>query len=158
MNTKISPKVYSAMQENRPFKVYKKTILGQVAIQILNPFSDEPEVFLLRGNHLNNDEGCFIEFWNERQHEFFRKMNKFHLTKGYLIPVELESYLGDTQKDIGIDYSAITDKDIDDVLNSKFLALRAHLNKVDSEPYILRVLDRADALEKSDKIIAAIKS
>ena len=158
MNSKITTDVYAAMQDERPFKVYKKTVLAQVFVQVLNPYNGEPEGIILKGNHRADDEGCFVKLWSVKEHEFFKRMNQLHLRKGFLVPVETAKYAEITSTFEGIDYSQYTDEDIDNVLNSPFLSLRAHLNKIDSEPYALRILDRADALGKSDKITATIKS
>lgn len=158
MNSKITQSTYSAMQDGKPYSVYKKSILGQVYVQAINPFNGEPEGILLKGNHLANDENCFIQLWSVKEHEFFKRTNKLHIQKGYLIPVEVPKYVKTVDTYTGIDYSQYTDEEIDSVLNSPFLSLRAHLNKSDSEPYALRILDRARVLEKSNKIVAAIQS
>jgi hypothetical protein len=154
----VTQNIYSAMQSGAPFRVYKKNILAKVFVQVINPFSGEPEGVLLKGNHRNNDAGCFIQLWSEREHEFFKRMNQLHLKKGYLIPVNVDEFVKMSDEYSGIDYSQFTDNDIDEILNAPFLSLRAHLNKSDSEPHVLRVLDRAEELGKSDKITAAIKS
>jgi hypothetical protein len=157
-SNEISSSVYSAMQAGAPFRVYKKVILGRAFVQLLNPFDGKPEGRVLMGNPSKNDEDCFVQLWSEKEHEFFKRMNKTHIRKGIVIPVDVDEYLKITNEYDGIDYSQFTDNSIDSILNSPFLSLRAHLNKADSEAYVFRILGRAEALEKSDKIISAIKS
>jgi len=152
----MSPEMYAAMQTGDPHKVYKKTILGKVFVQILNPFDGTPEGIILEGNPNKDDDECFVQLWSEKEHQFFKKMNKKHLTNGFLVPVSIEKFTKE-KKPKGIDYSSFTDEDIEKIVNSRFLALRAHLNKVDSEAHIYRLLSKAEELEKSSGIVNAIK-
>lgn len=155
-NQFMSAEMYSAMQTGKPFKVYKKTVLAMVFIQVLNPFDGTPEGRILKGNPNRNDEECFVQLWSEKEDAFFKRVNKKHLTGGYLIPYKVDKFLGGKDKDKGINYSKFTDEDIEKIVNSKFLALRAHLNKATSEAHVIRILSMAQELEKSDKLIQAI--
>jgi hypothetical protein len=152
----MSAEMYSAMQLNKPFRVYKKTVLAKVFVQILNPFDGLPQGRLLQGFPGRNDEGCFVEIWSEKEDVFFRKVNKNHLTKGYLIPYDVDKFSDVESKSKEIDYSSFTDEDIEKIINYKFLKLRAELNKADSEAHVIRMLSKAKELEKSEGIVNAI--
>lgn len=150
--------VFSAMQIGNPYKIYKKTVLGKVFIQIINQFDNKPEGVILQGIPTNNDDGCFIQLWNDKEDMFFRRMNKKHLIDGTLIPIELDVFTDkDKDKDI-INYSEFTNEDIKEIVMSRFLALRAHLNKTDSEAHLYRILEMAETLGKSEKILTVIRA
>ena len=146
-----SSQIYSAMQLNKPFKTYRKTILAKVSVNILDPFTDIPTGILLTGNP-KTDSNASIDLWSEKEDVFFKRMNKRHFEIGNLLEiVRVEEVRERT-------IESYTDEELSTIINSKFLSLQSILNKTDSVAVLLRMIDLAEGLEKSDKIMSALKS
>jgi len=143
---------YSAMQEGEPIKRYIKTILGKVHVVVLNPFSEEPEGVILEGRPGNMDDlpNMVVDLWTNKQVVFFEKMNKKHLDAGRLA---LTSKTAPQQKSPNV----LTDEEIDEILASKFLALKNKLNKFTDPAPVFRLLNRARELDVSEKYIKHIE-
>jgi hypothetical protein len=153
MTDNVSYDVFSAMQTGTPYKKYKKTILGKVYLEVLNTFTGNPEGLILHGNPAKNQEGCFVEVWSEKEDVFLKRRNSGHFKQGTLQvwnkkPSEKKDKL----------YSEYSDDDVKKIVNSRFLALQSTLNKAKSEAFVLRILNMARELEKSEKIIRAIEA
>ena len=143
--------VFSAMQTGIPFKSYRKTILGKVYVTVLNPFSNQPEGLLLEGDAA--DQKSVIDVWTEKDDIFFRRMNKVHFDEGAII-----EFKKDTNAVPERTIEAFTDEELKGVINQKYLALLATLNKTDKEAVLYRMLTIAQSMEKSEKIIKIIES
>jgi hypothetical protein len=136
--------MYAAMQEGRePIARYKKTIVGKVHVVALNPFSDEPEGVLLEGN----GEKSYIELWDTKQLVFFERMNRKHLQAGRVIKMEKAPEPEPPSP------NQITDDEIDKLLEGRFLTLKSRLDKFTDTAPVLRLVNRARELDKSEKII-----
>jgi len=147
--------MFSAMYGGKPFKTYKKTILGKVHINIWDNFEDKPVMILLEGDPNKNDPDCFINLWSEKDDVFFRKApyNRRHLKEGRIIEIQVEEPKAQ-EKTI----ESSTDEELEKLVNSPFLALQNALNKTESEALLFRILNIAHRLEKSDKLVRAIES
>jgi len=146
--------IYSAMQTGKPIKTYKKVVLGRVYASVLDPFTEEPTGMMLYGDPKRNDESCFIDIWSERDLLFFKKMNKSHLMNGFIIEVARDAPPVEDEQPI----ETYSDEQLMEVINKKFLALQAVLNKISSDAVLFRMVDLAREMEKSDKIIRAIEA
>lgn len=146
--------VYSAMQEGKPLASYKKAILGKVRVVVLNPFNDSPEEIILQGdpNNKNQEDDCIIDVWDNKQKSFFEKMNSFHLKKGNIIP-----YTRPEKESEEINYNALSDEEISEILDKGFIALKHVLDKVTEEAAVIRILNIAQEKDKSAKTIARIE-
>jgi hypothetical protein len=144
---------YSAMQTGNPYRTYKKTVLGRVYVSVIDPFSEQPTGILLYGDPKRGDESCFIDMWSERDDLFFKKMNKVHFASGYIIESPRPEKV-----QVEIPIEQYSDEQLKGVINLKFLALQAKLNKIESEAVLLRMVDIAENIEKSAAIIRAIKA
>jgi hypothetical protein len=149
---------YSAMQTDDPFKVYKKTTLGKVYLEVIDPFEDKPIGIILQGNPNKNEDGCFVKVWNERQNQFLVNRNQSHFEAGRLIEWDLEKLKKAKQKKKEKSYSEYSDEDIEEIVNSEFFKFKSALNKADSEAFVYRLLSKAEELEKSKKIIDRIEA
>jgi len=136
--------VYSAMQTGVPLARFQKTIVGGVLIRVINPFTDMPESLVLIGA----GKESYIEIWREKDLAFFRRFNEDHFKAGRLkelkgVPAEEKSP------------NEITDDEIEALLNSgiKFFTLKARVEKFTDIAPVLRFLNRARELEKSEKLI-----
>lgn len=136
--------VYSAMQEGQePLARYRKTIVGKVHVIALNPFSEQPEGVLLEGE----DDGSYVELWDSKALVFFERMNRSHIQAGRLVKMEK------TPEPPPPSPNQLTDEEIDKLLEGKFLSLKSRVNKFTETAPLLRLLNRARELEKSEKII-----
>ena len=146
--------IYSAMQDGEPLAVYKKGIMGKVHVVTLNPFTEEAEGVILEGNPGKADEidTQVIELWTTKSKLFFERMNKKHIAAGRLNLVKRESL-----PKVAPSPNVISDEEIDVLLNSKFLALRARLDKFTDSAPVFRLVNRARELEKSEKIVKHIE-
>lgn len=146
--------IYAAMQDGKPMAVYRKGILGKVHVITLNPFTEEAEGVILEGNPAKADEidTQVIELWTTKSQLFFERMNKKHIEAGRLNLVEKAAL-----PKAPLSPNIISDEEIDVLLNSKFLALKARLDKFTDTAPVFRVVNRARELEKSEKIIKHIE-
>jgi hypothetical protein len=146
--------VFSAMQTGDPYKTYKKVILGKVYLRVLDPFDDKPVGVHLVGNPKRNSEGCFFYTWNEKQDVFLRRMNKPHFKSGMIIETELKPKKEDQNEKLYSDYS---EKDIEEIVTSKFFKLKEVLEDAESEAFVYRILTKAEELERPEATMKAIK-
>ena len=79
--------MFAAMQLEKPFRTYRKTTLGRVSVNYIEPFSGKPAGIILMGNP-KTDESARIDTWTEVDDSFFRKMNKRHFEVGNLLEME----------------------------------------------------------------------
>jgi hypothetical protein len=59
--------IYSAMQQEKPYKSYIKTVISRVYVNILDPFDESPSGVLLFGDHRRGEESGIVDAWNEKQ-------------------------------------------------------------------------------------------
>lgn len=152
---KISQDTFVAMQTGKPYKSYKKTILGLVYVSVLNSFSREPEGMILRGDPRKLEPDSFVDLWDDVEDAFFRRKNKRHLETGILIAFEKpENY----QEPVVEKYASYSDEQLEEVLGQKWLALMKSINETNSESVLYRLLTIARENEKSEKLISAIEA
>jgi hypothetical protein len=152
--TKSESAIFSAMQTEKPYKSYRKTILGQVYVKILNPFNDiDPMGVILVGTD-NTEDTAIVHVWSAKENQFILYMNKDHFEKGNLI-----EYNAPEKRVISEDekYNTLNDEEILKYLSSKYFSLQAAVNKMTSEAPLYRLLTFAEEQEKSEKIINLIK-
>jgi hypothetical protein len=140
--------LFSAMQEgSEPLARYKKTILGKVHVLALNPFSDAPEGVILEGD----GKDSYIELWTSKQLVFFEKMNggkpNSHIQAGRIVKMEKAPVPPPPSP------NQLTESDIDKLLKGPYLTLKHKLEDFTDTAPVLRILNRARELEKSEKII-----
>jgi cell fate (sporulation/competence/biofilm development) regulator YmcA (YheA/YmcA/DUF963 family) len=141
------------MQSGKPYKTYKKVVLGRVYVSAIDPFTEQPTGILLYGDPRRGDESCFIDMWSERDDLFFRKQNKVHFDSGFIVEV-----IREVKEVVELPFEQFSDGQLKEVINMKYLALQAKLNKTSSEAVLYRMIDLAQEMEKSTKIIGAIEA
>lgn len=137
--------VFSAMQTGEPLARFKKQIVGKVHVVALNPFTEEPERIILKGDK----DKSYIEIWTDKALAFFERINKEHIDAGRLLRVK------------GIEKSPpspniITDEEIDELLDGRktpYFSLKKRVTAFTEPAPIIRLLNRARDLEKSEKMI-----
>lgn len=145
------PAVYAAMQTGKPYKTYKKTIYGQVFVNVLNSFNKQPEGIILKG--AKNVEGEFLDVWNEMEDVYFKRMNRRHFETGRIIeqsrpvatvPVEkpLESY---------------NDNELKTLLTGKYYVVKYAVLKIISPVVLQRLHALAVEMDKPKSLIDIIE-
>ncbi len=144
--------VYSAMQTGKPYKSYKKTILGKVQVIVLNPFSQESSAILLEGEEGSPD--AILDVWSEKEDAFFKRMNRRALETGRII-----SFTHKEEEPLAVNTpEQMSDEEVKDLIKKPFLSLRSILEKTESEAFVYRILKAARDAEKSEKFISAIEA
>jgi hypothetical protein len=147
--------VYSAMVGGKPYKTYKKTILGKVYVTALNMLTGTPtpEGVILEGDPRKNEHTSMYDTFSEQEDFFFRKMNKRHFDAGILI-----EYSRAEEKPRERTIEEFSDDELKALISKPFLAVQATLNKTKSVATLFRIQTLASELEKSEKVMKAIES
>lgn len=147
--------VVAAMAKDEPYKTYKKTILGKVAVKIYNPLKQAPEEIILQGDPSKNERGCFVDVWSEQENVYLKRMNERHMREGILLLVEKEKLpiVEEVNK-----YNVMSDEELRETLNSPFFTLKNALNSMTSEAPVQRLIILAEEEEKSEKIMNQLRA
>lgn len=155
-DTNINYSTYSLMQTGTPIKMYRKTIKGNLTVEVLNSFSERPEIILLHGE--NNLATATVKLWNEKEMMYFLKVNRKALETGKLIE----------QKDINSvielsiePYADATDELLEKLLDGRktpWFAFLKELATMGTEAVLIRLLELARKSDRSEKVISAIES
>lgn len=139
--------VYSLMQTGKPYKSYIKTIVGKVFVNVWDSFQNKPIGIIVAGNPGSNPEDCIIDVWNEQEDMYFKRANKRHFETGFII--------AHTRSEVEPERSPndLTDDELNNLLNSRFLSLQSGVNKMTSVAPVFRMITMAKEQEKSEKII-----
>jgi len=139
--------VYSLMQTGKPYKSYIKTVLGKVYVNVWDSFENKKVGLIIEGNPNSQPEECIIDVWNEQEDVYFKRANKRHFETGFII--------AHNRTDAPVERSPndLTDDELNNLLNSKFLSLQSGVNKMTSVAPVFRMIEMAKKQEKSEKII-----
>ncbi len=146
---------YDNIQTNKPYKSYKKTILGKVAVYTFNSLTNTPNAILLEGKD-NNSFSATVDTWNAVEDAYFRRMNRKHLETGYVVEfVRPENY-----DEITPEFLAdASDEDLQAILKKPWMEFKkSYLNKITSEAILIRLLTIAKTEEKSESFIKNIEA
>ncbi len=144
--------LFSAMDSEKPHAAYIKTILGQVAVTVWDNFLNKPVDVILKGDPKRKDAESIVAVYSERENAFFKRSNLRHFKKGLIIPYTVpENKVEEKQ----VEQS--TDEELKAIIGSKFMALQAKLNQIDSVPVLYRMISLAEEMDKSEKITNAMK-
>jgi hypothetical protein len=146
---------YEAMLENKPQKIYMKTILGAVWLTALDPFSSKPQPVALTGEPKKENPNAIIKVWTTKEDHFLKEMNKSHFQAGNLREVKMKEM---AEVKVSKSPNEISDDEIEEILNKPFLALKNKLDKFTKEAPVYRFLRKAEEMEKSAKIVGAIEA
>lgn len=157
MENTIDSRTYSAMQNVKPLAVFRKTILGKVFVQVLNPYTElSPEGVMLYGKD-NFSETAMVKIWSEKQLAFFVNRNRRLLNSGVVIQVteaELERISQPMEKPI----EQYSDDELIALINKPYIKFTSILNKITSEPVLNRMINLAIQEEKSEKFVNKIRA
>lgn len=154
MDTNLEAADFSASSLEKPYKSYRKTILGQVYVKILNPFNNLETRGLILSGEDNFSDTAIVHVWNPKEDKFLHTANKSHFERGYLMEYTLPEtrVVSEEEK-----MNSLSDKELEKLVGSKFFTLQAAVNKITSEAPLYRLLKIAEEKEKSEKIIGLIK-
>jgi neutral trehalase len=142
----IDSNVFAMMQTDTPYATYRKTILGKLYVEVLNPFTNAPEGILLTGD--GNSDTAKVDTWSAMGDVFFARRNKKYFDTGKLITASrLE------QKPAVKTIEQFSDDELKEVINQKFATLSKTVIDITSEAVLYRMLSLAKEMEKSSRII-----
>ncbi len=144
--------VFSAMQLGKPYKSYKKTILGKVQVIVLNPFSQESSAILLEGD--DGSANSILDVWSEKEDAFFKRMNRRALETGRII-VFTRADVNESEEKTP---EQMSDEEIKELVKKPFLKLKNILDRTESEAFVYRILKAAREAEKSEKFVSAVEA
>lgn len=151
----VDTNLFAAMNGGgKPYKTYKKVILGRVYVTVLNMMTGTPtpEGVILSGDPAKNEPGCLYDVWTEQEDYFFRKMNYRHFDAGEIIEYSRAEVVRERT------IEEFSDDELKAMIAKPFLALQNTLNKTTSEATLYRILTLAREMDKSEKVIRAIES
>lgn len=143
-------RIFAAMEQRQPIAIFKKTIVGKVYVTVLNPFTDQVEGMHLEGNAEAGDERAFVELYDQKSLAFFKRINKKQFDLGNLIQV-------DTLPEEEESPNQITDEEIESLLGEPFFTLKNKLDTFTEVAPVLRLLNKARDMDKSEKLIKHIE-
>lgn len=147
--------IYSAMQTEEPYATYKKTVLGQVAVRVLDPFQDKPIIQIMKGDPQKNDEGCLIDVWSPKEDAFIKRMNPNHFAKGNLIPFKRQKVYEPTEEE---KLNSMSDEDMTKLLESPWFTIQSSVSKMTSAAPLYRLLNLAEEMERPEKTLEFIRA
>ena len=142
----------NSYENGTPFSSYIKTILGKVLVTVWDNDLGKPVEVLLEGNPRKKDEDSIVKLWNAKDDAFFKRMNLKHFKAGRLIAYKVED-IPEQVKTV----EQASDEELAKIVNMKYMALVAELNKIESVPVLFRMRGIAEELEKSEKITSVIE-
>lgn len=146
---------FEAMIEDKPLKRYIKTILGTVWLTALDPFSGKPQPVELKGEPKKSNPNAIVKIWSTKEDHFIKEMNREHFQAGNLRELEQEEM---AEVKVPKSPNQISDEEIEEILNKPFLALKNRLDKFTKVAPVYRFLTKAEEMEKSEKIMDAIRA
>ena len=149
--------IYSAMQDEAPYATFKKTVLGMVYVRTIDPFTQQVDHILMKGNPDKNEEGCFLEVWSVKEYQFVLKYNKQHFENGFLREVKRPTQSKTELSEVG-KANSLSDKELQEVLDSKWLKLTNTVNKMTSEAPVAQLLRMAKDQDKSVKTVQFLEA
>jgi hypothetical protein len=165
-DTRMNSDIFAAMQLEKPYKTYIKTVLGKVCVTVLNPFDETPEVKFLKGNPKKSNEikGCIVHVWNEKGDAFFRAMNERHFDKKFLaeykMPTTTKAVVAEVKPKVEEKpYTEWSDDELFiKVLSLRYAAFTPILKSITETATLFRLVEIANANDISVKYIRDIKA
>jgi hypothetical protein len=139
--------------DGKPIASYIKTIPAQVAVTVWDSDLDKLVDIILRGNPKKKDEEAIVRTWSAKENSIFKRMNQRHFKKGRIVVMEEQEEVAPVKT-----IEQASDEDLSKIINMRYLALIAELNKIESIPVLYRMVELSKDLEKSSKITGAIEA
>jgi hypothetical protein len=150
-NFKLFEAAQIAQANNTPDSRWMKVQLAKISIKVLDPMTGSPVEEIIEGDPNKNKDRCIVDCWTPLETAFFQRNNRYHILNGNIVPFN---------KPIETQNSAntITDEEIVETLEKKFMAVKNLLSKLDSPVAVSRVLQHATEMNKPVATINAIKA
>lgn len=150
----VRSKIFEAMQSERPYMTYVKTIRSKVNVNIIDPIGLQPTAKILvgevTGDKINLDD-ISVKAWTAYEDKYIRMNNKSHFEQGILIPYDKE-----VAEPVSV--NQISEDEIIKLVQSPFFVLRKKLLEFTSPVPVRRFLDHANRLNCKVKTINYIKN
>lgn len=152
MNERIDVHTYALMTEDKPLKVYKKGILGNVQIHVLDPFDQKPGVAILHG--YPGDETTFVKLFSQKEVAFFEARNKWHIENNYLIQVEGELPKASEEPNP----NKMSDEEALSLVKGNYKTLESRVSEITSIATLSMLVQLAEEENRPAKTIEFLKS
>jgi hypothetical protein len=149
--TEFDPQTYANMQTGKPYASYRKTILGKVYVNVLDPFNNQPTGFIIAGRP--DSEEAIYDVFSEMEDVYFKRSNRKHFDMGELIKFERPTVEVVKEKTI----EQYSDEELKEVINFPYMKLRKYIDGTEVEAVLFRMIDLAREMEKSEKIIRLLE-
>lgn len=142
--------VKEAMQKNEPHSRWQKVQLAKVLLKVIDPLTGLPSEVIIEGDPRIDVEKVVYNCWSEFETAYFERNNRYHILNGTIIRYN---------KGIEIPTSdnALSDEELIEILDKKYMALANYLEKADAVTPVKRLLDLANEKDKPIKTIKAIE-
>ncbi len=145
--------LFSAMSGGKPHKTYVKKILGKVYVTVWDVFTNQPVGMILEGDPRRNDQTAMIDIWSEKEDVFFRRMNRRHLADGTVVEYKRPDE-GPRERTM----EEWSDEELIALINKPFLALKAAVNKTESEALLFRMESLSEQMDKPESYMKLIRA
>ena len=148
----IRQDVFKAMQEGKPYARYIKTIIGSLAVNILDPVRILPTTVVLVGDPAKCDpESIVVDVWTPAEDRYLKAHNRDHFESGRLVPYDPSN----TADKVMV--NQITDAEIEALILDSVGRLKRKLSEFTSDVPIRRILAKAEAMNRPVRTINLIK-
>lgn len=153
-DSELRREIFEMMQEDKPYAMYIKTVMGQVLVRILDPMRILPAEVMLVGDPATAKlEDITVRVWTKAEDRYLRTNNKPHFEKGYLVPYSKPEGFKEATL-----VNQITDEEIEHILSQPFYALTNRLALFTSSAPVRRFLLAAEKMNRPVKTINYIKN
>ena len=145
---------FTLMKAGTPLATFKKTILGQLSVDVISLFDDQPMNILMKGIPAKNEEGSFVEIWSEKGLMYFLRSprNKKHLTAGRLIEYN-------RPRDTNVQKTAnnLSEEELEALVVSPFMRLKSVVESMTTEAALLRIVEAAETANRPEKTMLYLR-
>lgn len=149
-------KIYEAMQEDKPLAIFRKTILGKVAVSVLNPIFDRPEIVLLQGKVDKNNRECYVSIFTTKELVFFERVNRRLIEIGHII--RDDNFIKQEETKNEKPFEQYTDEELSELLNKQYAYFIKVLSKINNPVVVHRLLEIAQNENKPSKLINTLQT
>ena len=151
LNKTFFDTVQEAQATGEPVARYIKAIKGNVAVEVIDPFTGGPTTVVLHGDtSKDNIDNVIITAWTPFENEYFRRSNRKLLDGGFVAP-----YSEEIVREMSV--NEISDNEIREILAQPFFSLKALLDSLTAIAPVNRVLAIAEDMNKPSGTIKAIQ-
>jgi hypothetical protein len=148
----ILSEIFRSQEDGEPEKVYKKVIVGKVALRVIDNFTGEKAEVLIVGDPDNTDpDDLEISLWTPMEVRYFEKANKGLIEAGSIVEVSKKSKFEVDR------VNALDDKALKELSHSRYFTLVSRLDEITSETTLQRLLKIAEEENRPAKTLNVIK-